>query len=109
MAPKRIYPHSNAECEALLTTLGFRRKIGIGRGKHPIKYEHPTRLHIGSGDKPFVLITHNFFEQIGKRLMKKLLNWGFTQDEIEQACRGIAPSGDEVNTDPEVDIEPGSA
>ena len=88
---KTIYPRSNTACVALLELLGFKKKRGIGRGKHPEKYVHPTRQNLVEGDKPFVLITHEFFDANGQRLMKKLQNWGWTKEELELACQGQAP------------------
>jgi|GEM_PF-1446986 len=90
MAPRKsIYPHSNVECVALLLALGFKKKRGIGRSKHPQKYVHPTRRNQNLEDKPFILITHQYFDANGQRLMKKLLNWGFTKEELEQCCKGL--------------------
>lgn len=90
MSPnKTIYPHSNEECVALLLALGFRKKKGIGRSKHPEKYTHKTRRNQNLNDKPFILITHQYYDANGQRLMKKLLNWGFTKDEIEEACMKV--------------------
>lgn len=82
--PKR-YPHSNLECVRLLENLGFRKKFGTGRGKHPEKYMHPTRRNQNLNDKPFVLISHEYFEQKGKLLVSKLEKWGFTIEEINEA------------------------
>lgn len=107
MASPTIYPRSNAACVALLITLGFKKKRGIGRAKHPEKYEHPTRQNIRVGDKPFVIITHEYFPANGQRLMKKLQNWGFTKKELELACQGLAPASEQSNT--ETDTEPEGA
>jgi hypothetical protein len=81
-----IYPRSNEQCVRLLKALGFKKKFTIGRGKHPEKYHHPTRKNQDLSDKPFVLVTHEYFDAKGKRLMKKLRNWGFTKEELEDAC-----------------------
>ena len=89
MAPRTIYPRSNEECIALLKALGFRKKIGIGRSKHPQKYVHPKRKNQDLHDKPFVLITHEYFDANGKRLMKKLRHWGFSKEELEEKCKGL--------------------
>ena len=105
MAPRTVYPRSNTEIVNLLETLGFKRKRGIGRGKHPEKYVHPSLANLRVGDKPFVLVTHEYIAANGQRLMKKLQNWGFTEYEIKQACKGIAPSKKPVvvenDTEPE--------
>jgi len=106
MAPRTIYPRSNAECVALLLLLGFKKKWGTGRSNHPEKYFHPKRRNQNLSDKPFVLVTHEFFDANGQRLMKKLQNWGFTKEELELACQGIAPSEEEVSA---VDTEPEGA
>lgn len=82
MSPKPSYPHSNQECIQLLKALGFKKKLGTGRGKHPEKYIHPTKRNENPNDKPFVLISHDFFDEKGKRLVRKLQNWGFPIDEI---------------------------
>lgn len=87
MGGKSVYPRSNAECIALLKRLGFKRKFGSGRGNHPQKYIHPKRNNQAVDDKPFILITHEYFDANGKRLMKKLQNWGFTAEEIREACK----------------------
>ncbi len=89
MTPRTVYPRSNEECIALLKALGFRKKLGIGRSKHPQKYTHPRRKNQNLADKPFVLITHEYFAANGQRLMKKLLNWGFTKKELEKKCKGL--------------------
>ncbi|HSX27553.1 MAG TPA: hypothetical protein VLG25_02115 [Patescibacteria group bacterium] len=89
MAPSSLYPHSNTECVALLKALGFKKKLGTGRGKHPQKYYHPKRRNQNLDDKPFVLITHEYFDANGKRLMKKLQNWGFTKEEIEEKYKTL--------------------
>lgn len=69
--------------------LGFKTKKGIGRSKHPKKYVHPKKRNQNLNDKPFILITHEYFDENGKRLMKKLQNWGFTKKELEDTCRDI--------------------
>ncbi len=83
MSPKPSYPHSNDECVALLAHLGFKKKLGTGRGKHPEKYYHPTKRNENPNDKPFVLISHEYFDEKGKRLVKKLRLWGFPSEEID--------------------------
>jgi hypothetical protein len=77
---------------SLVLILGCKKKLGTGRGKHPEKYFHPTRHNTQQGDRPFILITHEYFDAKGQSLMKKLLNWGFTKEELELACQGKAPS-----------------
>lgn len=86
MAPRTVYPRSNEEIIALLKALGFKKKGGTGRGKHPQKYYHPKRRNQDLNDKPFVLVTHYYFDDNGKRLMKKLKNWGFNKKELEDKC-----------------------
>lgn len=73
----------------MLKYLGFQKKHGVGRGKHPEKYIHPTRRNKSLDDKPFILITHEYFEEKAKRLMKKLENWGFTKEELQEATKHI--------------------
>lgn len=110
MAPRTVYPRSNDEIRALLKTLGFKKKRGIGRGKHPEKYEHPKRQNQVVSDKPFVIVTHQYFNANGQRLMKKLQNWGFTEEEIKLACQGISPvSRNDRKTETDIDIEPEQA
>lgn len=82
MSPKPAYPHSNKECVRLLLALGFKKKLGTGRGKHPEKYIHPTKRNENPNDRPFVLISHDYFDEKGKRLVRKLENWGFSKDLI---------------------------
>jgi hypothetical protein len=82
MSPKPAYPHSNAECVKLLKELGFKKKFGTGRGKHPEKYIHPTIRNANPNDRPFVLISHDFFDEKGKRLVRKLELWGFPKEQI---------------------------
>jgi hypothetical protein len=91
MSPRKttIYPRSNTEIIALLKSLGFKKKYGVGRSKHPQKYFHPTRRNQDLSDKPFVLVTHQYFDANGVRLMKKLQNWGFTEDELKEKCKSI--------------------
>lgn len=89
MGSESVYPHSNAECVTLLSRLGFVRKRGIGNAKHPYKYVHPSRKHGCINDKPFVLITHYYFDELGKKLMKKIECWGFTSDEVKEALRRV--------------------
>lgn len=89
MSPSPAYPKSNSECIALLRALGFKKKLGTGRGPHPEKYFHPTRRNQSLVDKPFVLITHEYFDEKAQRLMKKLENWGFTRDELEEKYRNL--------------------
>jgi len=88
MAPvsATIYPRSNAQCVALLEALGFKRKLGTGRGNHPEKYYHPKKRNQDLNDKPFVLITHEYIGANGMRLMKKLQNWGFSEEELKAIC-----------------------
>lgn len=105
MSPRTIYPRSNEECVALLKLLGFKKKRGIGRGKHPEKYYHPKRQNQRVGDKPFVLITHNYYDSNGQRLMKKLQNWGFSEEELKLACQGIAPSSERSSTEATIESE----
>jgi len=50
---------------------------------------HPTRRNQNLDDKPFILITHEYFDANGQRLMKKLLNWGFTKEELEEKCKNL--------------------
>jgi len=59
--------------------------LGTGRGNHPEKYYHPTKRNQDLNDKPFVLVTHEYFDEKAKRLVKKLLSWGFTEAEIKKA------------------------
>ena len=89
MVSKTVYPRSNEESVALLKALGFKKKKGIGRSKHPEKYTHPTRKNQNLDDKPFVLITHEYIDANGQRLMKKLRNWGFSKEEIESKCKDL--------------------
>jgi hypothetical protein len=89
MAPQQIYPRSNAECVALLKALGFKKKLGTGRGPHPQKYYHPTKRNQNLNDKPFVLVTHEYFDEKAMSLMKKLENWGFTPEEIAEKCKNL--------------------
>ena len=89
MAPKIHYPRNNAECIKLLEELGFKKKRGVGRGKHPEKYIHPTRQNLNPNDKPFVLISHEYFDEKSKRLIKKLENWGFSKEEIQNTIINI--------------------
>jgi hypothetical protein len=90
MSPKILYPQSNLECVKLLKYLGFRKKLGVGRGgKHPEKYEHPTRRNQNPNDKPFIIISHEYFDVKGKKLMKKLENWGFSATELQEAMKLI--------------------
>ncbi len=56
--------------------------MGTGRGKHPEKYVHPTKRNENPNDKPFVLISHEYFDEKGKRLVRKLENWGFPKERI---------------------------
>lgn len=86
MGSQSVYPRSNAEIVALLKKLGFKKRLGIGRGKHPQKWTHPTRKNKNLNDKPFILVTHEYFDANGQRLMKKLQNWGFSKEELEKAC-----------------------
>lgn len=105
--PQTVYPRSKADCLRLLATLGFVKRRGIGRGKHPEKYYHPTRRNIRQGDKPFILITHEYYDELGMKIMRKLQNWDFTKAEIEAACSGIKPTDKDVAG--EIDIEPEEA
>jgi hypothetical protein len=109
MSPRTPYPRSNADCVRLLRTLEFEKRQGIGRGKHPEKYFHNTRDNIVEGDQPFVILPHEFFDQLGMKLMKKLQNWGYSKGEIEAALHGIKPSKEQANVDFDIDIEPGEA
>ena len=89
MSPKILYPQNNMECVRLLKHLGFEKKRGIGRGKHPEKYIHPTRRNQNSNDRPFIIISHEYFDAKGKRTMKKLENWGFSKEELQEAMKRI--------------------
>jgi hypothetical protein len=89
MSPRTVYPRSNEEIVLLLKALGFKRKLGTGRGPHPQKYFHPKRRNQNLENKPFILVTHVYFDANGQRLMKKLLNWGFTKREIEDKCKEL--------------------
>lgn len=89
MAPKPSYPRSNAECVKLLKELGFKKKLGTGRGKHPEKYIHPTIRNQNPNDRPFVLISHEYFDEKGKRLVKKLQLWGFSKEQIDAIITNI--------------------
>jgi hypothetical protein len=88
-----------------LLLLGFEKKRGIGRGKHPEKYLHPTRQNLVEGDKPFILVTHEYFDANGQRLMKRLQHWGFTKNELELACQGQAPKEPSTIEEPAVASE----
>lgn len=89
MSGKEIYPRSNKECECLLVSLGFKEVRGIGNAKHPKKYKHKKRRCKCPNEKPFFLITHNYFDELGKKMMKKLLCWDFTKEELIKACREV--------------------
>ena len=86
---KAVYPRSNKECVALLKTLGFKKKRGIGNSKHPEKYIHKSRRSRCPNDKPFILVTHNYFDELGKKMMKKIECWGFTKREIIDAYNSL--------------------
>lgn len=106
MAPRTVYPRSNAECVSLLLTLGFEKKGGIGRGKHPEKYFNRTRQNVVEGDRPFVIVTHEFFDELGMKMMKKLQNWGYTKDEIEAALlNGTKPLEQKATGDIDIEAE----
>lgn len=105
MAPRIIHPRSNLECARLLLTLGFEKRSGIGRGKHPEKYFHNTRKNNIEGDRPFIIIPHLFFDELGIKLVKKLQNWGFTKKEIEDALRGIKPTYDDSDLEADTEVE----
>ncbi len=89
MAPKPSYPHSNEECVLLLKARGFKKKVGTGRGKHPQKYIHPTFRNQNPNDRPFVLISHDYFDEKGKRLVRKLELWGFSKEKIQAIVNGL--------------------
>jgi len=89
MSPKPSYPRSNDECIKLLLALGFKKKIGTGRGKHPQKYIHPSKRNENPDDRPFVLISHDYFDEKGKRLVAKLIKWGFDKNEVRTIINNI--------------------
>ncbi len=101
---KTKYPRNTAECVSLLIALGFAKKEGIGKGKHPEKYFHPTRNNTVPGDKPFIIIPHDYFDVLGMKIMKKLQNWDYTKEEIEATLRGEKYTSNDANT--QVETEP---
>jgi predicted RNA binding protein YcfA (HicA-like mRNA interferase family) len=89
MGTKSVYPKSNKEIIKLLSKLGFKKKLGISRGKHPEKYHHPNRRNSDLNDKPFVIVSHDYFDEKAKKTVKKLENWGFSQEELEQVMKDL--------------------
>jgi hypothetical protein len=89
MGTKSVYPKSNKEIVTLLKRLGFSKKLGINRGKHPEKYQHLHRRNRDPNDKPFVIVSHEYFDEKAKKTVKKLENWGFSQEELEQVMKDL--------------------
>ena len=105
MAPRTLYPRSSTDCVRLLTTLGFVKKFGIGRGKHPEKYYHPKRKNIVPGDRPFIIIPHEYFDELGMKVMKKLQNWEYTKQEVESALKGVKPAESNQTTSTDIELD----
>jgi hypothetical protein len=105
MSPRTIYPRTINDCVDLLVTLGFTKKLGIGRGKHPEKYFNRKRKNVVTGDRPFIIIPHEYYDQLGMKIMKKLQNWSYTKEEIEGALRGLKPLEKECNVETDAELE----
>ena len=71
-----------------LKRLGFKERR-VGRGKHVYKFTHPVRHTSDSRiQRDFIIIPHNVYPVLSTHIVKGLVLFGFSVEEIEQAARG---------------------
>lgn len=61
----------------------------VGRGKHVNKYTHPTRHTTDNRiQRDFIIIPHKIFPVLSTHIVKGLVLFGFSVEEIEAAAKG---------------------
>lgn len=84
----RFPPSTTKQWIKTLKRLGFRERR-VGRGKHVNKFKHPTRHTKDSRlQRDFIIIPHKMYPVLSGHLVKGLLLFGFTIEEIELASKG---------------------
>lgn len=82
------YPPANVkEWIRALNKLGFEERR-VGRGKHVNKFTHPIRYTQDSRiQRDFIIIPHKVYPVLSTHIVKGLMLFGFSLDEIRKACR----------------------
>lgn len=87
--PGRKLPNICKECIRLLEYLGFVRKKRIGKGGHQYKYVHLVRRNICPEYPPFIIVPTHFYKQLARSITKRLICFGFSKEEIDEACNSV--------------------
>ncbi len=79
-------PENYKEWIKVLYKLGFEEKR-VGRGKHAYKFTHPSRKTQDFRiQRNFIIIPHKIYPTLSKTIVKQVMFFGFTLDEIKQVC-----------------------
>lgn len=80
-------PRDYKEWIRLLEKLGWENRR-VGKGKHAYKYSHPTRKTKDFRiQRNFIIIPKKVYPVLSNRLVKELTFFGYTIEEIQEACR----------------------
>lgn len=71
----------------ILKKLGFLEVLRVGKGKHAHKFSHPQRITKDHTKQPnFIIIPHKIYPILAKEIVKELMYFGFTEDDIKKVC-----------------------
>ena len=80
-------PNNQKEWVKLLKRLGFEERR-VGRGKHAFKFSHPTRKTKDYRIQPdFIIVPHIIYPAMSAHMVKELIFFGFSLEEIKEASR----------------------
>lgn len=79
-------PDKSKHWKRVLRKLGF-REMRVGKGKHAHKFSHPTRKTKDYRIQPnFIIIPSTMHKQLSAGIVKQVMMFGFSLEEIEDAC-----------------------
>jgi predicted RNA binding protein YcfA (HicA-like mRNA interferase family) len=81
------YPPNNyKEWVKALKKLGFEERR-VGKGKHAYKFKHPTKKTKDYRiQRNFIIIPHKIYPTLSKGIVKQVMFFGFSLEEIKKVC-----------------------
>ncbi|MFA7628519.1 MAG: hypothetical protein WCY37_03910 [Candidatus Dojkabacteria bacterium] len=73
----------------MLERLGFEKCRRVGAGGHQYKYKHPLNRNSCPDRPPFIIVPTKFYKPYQTDILEALICFGFSRDEIKDACRKI--------------------